>query len=122
MSVFESVTLGWNGEEYTIPANKVLGLIAKVEQIVTLKELSESQQNPRVVKIAEAYSVALNYAGASVHWEQVYDHLIGEFLGGEPSVVFGALESLMALMIPPRHLVEDNGSEGDSGNAEADSS
>ena len=85
MSIFQDVTLGFTGEEYTIPHNKVMKLIAIVEDVVSLQDLTNGK-GPKMNKLAEAYAVALNYAGAKVEVEEVYASLFvnsgGELVSG----------------------------------------
>lgn len=47
MSVFEPVALTWKGEEYKIESDKVMMLIAKIEDIITLSEVyNYAQKGP----------------------------------------------------------------------------
>lgn len=80
MSVFEDVKLNWDGQEYTIPANRVMRLIQAVEDVVTLPELQDCILRMRVARVSEAYAVMLRFAGASVTAEEVY---AGIFESGE---------------------------------------
>ena len=97
MSVFEDITLGFAGEEYTVKSNQVMKLIAMVEEVITLRELSQDG-GPRLTRLAEAYKVALNYAGADVTVEQVYESLFGN--GGANNVA-QVIQSLIMMMLPP---------------------
>ena len=95
MSIFEPVTLGWKGEEKTIPANQVMRLIAKIESEVSLQELTQ-EGGPPMVKTAMGYAVALSYAGFSVDAEQVYESLFSD-----PGNATAAVTGLITLMMPP---------------------
>jgi hypothetical protein len=97
MSIFQDVTLGFKGEEYTIPSNKVMKLIAIIEDIVSLQDLTNGK-GPKLNKLAEAFSVALNYAGAKVEVEEVYASL---FVNSGGELVSGYITSLIMMMLPP---------------------
>ena len=97
MAIFQDVTLGFKGAEYIVKHNKVMKLIAIVEDVVTLKDLT-SGKGPKLNKLAEAYSVALNYAGAKTEVDDVYASLFGDG-GGE--MVSGSITALIMLMLPP---------------------
>jgi len=97
MSVFEDITLGYGDEEYIVKSNQVMKLIAMVEEVITLRELSQDG-GPRLTRLAEAYKVALNYAGANVTTEQVYASLFGN--GGAQHVA-SVMQALIMMMLPP---------------------
>lgn len=97
MSVFEDITLGFAGDEYTVKSNQVMKLIAMIEEVISLRELSQ-EGGPRLTRLAEAYKVALNYAGAEVTTEQVYESLFGN--GGANNVA-NVIQSLIMMMLPP---------------------
>jgi len=97
--VFEDITLSWGGQTYTIPSDRVMPAIARVEEIVTLVELIEMSKKPRLSVIAEAYATVLRLAGASVTTEEVY---AGMFSGAQGQIaVAGSLRGLLSMMIPP---------------------
>lgn len=95
MSVFKEITLGFKGEEFTVQPSKVMRLIAMVEDVISLQEL---MNGPKLSKLAEAYTVALNYAGASAQTEEVYESLFGE---GGANNVRSSITSLITMMMPP---------------------
>lgn len=103
MSVFEEIKLSFGGKEYTIPPDRVMSAIGRVENVITLGELGEMAEKPKValklMKLAKAYGELLRYAGATVTDEDVY---AGMFSGGTSNVVaMQALLGLLALMMPP---------------------
>lgn len=105
-SVFDDVTLTFAGKEYKIPANMMMGAIARIEEFVTLKELHDIGSERATLKlspIASAYAAALRYAGAKVADDEVY---AGMFAGGASSqvAVIGAVQGLISMMIPPSAL------------------
>ena len=100
MSIFEEVGLTWEGTEYTVPAEQVMGLVEVVEDIITIEELSG--RGVKRAKVARAFAAALRYAGAKeVDPQAVYNSLFSA-----DSMVFtnSAVNALLSLMIPPEHL------------------
>jgi hypothetical protein len=106
MSVFQEVSLTWDGKEYVVPPDKVMGLVAVIEDFITIEELS-NQSGVKRAKVANAFAAAVRYAaaiaGASIKLtgEQVYEKLFGsDAMQSTTTVVY----ALLALMIPPEHL------------------
>lgn len=104
MSSFEEVGLTWEGREYVIPADGVLRVIAKVEDVITLGELAVAQKRIPLAKLATAYGVMLRAAGADVTDEQVYSGMFANGGKDMPRRAMQAALTLQALMIPPEHL------------------
>ena len=103
MSVFEDVTLHWDGEEYTIPANRVMRLIQAVEDVVTLPELQDCIVRMKAGRVAAAYGVMLRFAGVQVTDEEVY---AGIFESQEQmqEILTEAGAILYRLICPPQSL------------------
>lgn len=105
--IFEDVRLVWDGVTYTIPSNKVMGAIARIEQHVTLTELYmmvADRAKVRMTPLAKAYASVLSYAGAKdLDDEQVY---IGLFGIDRMDSVTSAINGLLELMIPPTELAK----------------
>ena len=103
MSIFEDIKLTWDGRDHVIPANRVMGAIARIEDVVTLGELQrygEKQAAP-LAKVAMAYGAVLRYAGASVTDDEVY---AGIFSGEGPNnheSILTSIYTLLAMMVPP---------------------
>lgn len=98
-SIFEEVGLTWKGQEYVIPANKVMGLIEVVEDVITLEELTTTVKRS---KLSKAYLLALQYAGCkdATH-ELVYSAMFDQ--SGQQTIA-NAVNSILLMMIPPAHL------------------
>jgi hypothetical protein len=103
MGAFDDISLDWDGKTYTIPANKVLGAIARIEDVMTLGELLAyvERETAPFGKIAAAYGAVLRYAGCKVSNEDVYT---GIFAAATPAavqtVVISSLTTLLAMMMP----------------------
>jgi hypothetical protein len=106
MAIFEDITLTFKGAEYTVPSNAVMRLIAKVEDVISLQELTGQ---PKLSKLAEAYTVVLNHAGAKAKTEEVYASLFGD--GGVENIQ-NSIMSLIQMMIPPANYQPDEEKSG----------
>lgn len=107
MSVFEPVTLGWDGKEYTIPSDRILGAIARIEEHITLAEINNDGVNRktiRMVPVARAYASVLRYAGADAKDDDVYESMF--MTGNTSNVMADALTMLMGMMVPPKKMNE----------------
>ena len=99
MAVFQDVTLSWNDAEYVIPADNVMRLIVKIEDQVRLSDLADGK-SPPIARIASAYAVALNHAGARVTADQVYASMFAD--GADVmAIMSNAVTTLLMLMTPP---------------------
>lgn len=101
MAIFEEITLSWNGEEYKIPPDKIMGAIAKIEDVITLKELGDYavKGDAPLAKMAIAYATVLRYAGAKVNESEVYSAM---FDAGSSVNILTCINALLTMMIPPK--------------------
>lgn len=107
-SVFEDIRLAWDGAEYVIPADRVLGAIARIEKHLTLKELHENAAGRDTLPLAlisMAYGGVLRYAGAKVSDDQVYLGIFGAGGVAARDAVNAAVQGLLTMMIPPSAMV-----------------
>ena len=101
MAIFSEVVLGWDGADYVIPAERVLGAIATVEQVITLSEIAAYHQRGTapMAKLAQAFGCVLRYAGAKVGDDEVY---AGMLRGGDSqAVAVSSVTTLLQMMLPP---------------------
>lgn len=106
MAIFQEIGLTWKGREYVVPPDRVLGLIAEVEEKITIEDLAIGSGVKRA-KLSAAYAAALRYAArvsgapCNVVDEDVYTSLFGgDFAASTQAII----ESLLKMMIPPEHL------------------
>lgn len=104
-SIFDEVALQWKGKEYIVPPDKVMGLVAVVEDVITIEEMSG--KGVKRAKLATAFAAAIRYAaqchGAfiNVDEQEVYNSLFGaEFNVATNKMIM----ALLSFMIPPEHL------------------
>lgn len=104
MAIFEDVRLSWKGREHRIAADRVLRVIAAVEDVITLGALHRAMTagSLPLAKLATAYAIVLRHAGVDVTEEEVY---AGMFSAGDMKErAVGAVALLQTLMIPPESL------------------
>lgn len=98
MAIFEDVTIGWKGEEFVVKSTDLLRLIAKIEDEISLQELTK-EGGPSISRLSFGYAAALNHAGAKVSADEVYQSMFG---GPEQAEnVIAAVSGLIAMMMPP---------------------
>lgn len=110
MNGFEDVTVGWQGKEYVIPANKQMGLIARVEDalsgdsgIQAINVLMQ-KQGPSYSRLAAAFGAVLRYAGAQVTDEEIYLSIMDDFSKSRADVAIKlqtVIISLLMIISPP---------------------
>ncbi len=106
MAIFEDISLTFGGDEFTIKGNQVMKLIAQIEDVISLQELTSQ---PKLSKLAEAYALAINYAGGKVMIDDVYSSLFGD--GGSENIQ-SSITNLIMMMIPPSNYQPDEEKSG----------
>lgn len=101
MGAFDDIKLTWADKEYVIPANRVLGAVARIEDVITLTELSRfgGRNTAPMAKIAMAFGAVLRYAGATITDDEVY----GQMFTGENRAqqIVDSVSVLISMMVPP---------------------
>lgn len=95
--IFQKVTLSWKGQQFEVAADRVMMLIAQIEDVITLPELSNPRGRP-LAKISMAYGAALRFAGAKVRDDEIYASMFAEG-SAEASTI--AVSGLLQMMLPP---------------------
>ena len=101
---FQRIRLKWRDREYSIEPDRIVRAIAAVEDFITLGEIHRylERGTAPLGKVSQAYAAMLRHAGARVTEEEVYDGIFGD---GDVQVrILDAVQNLMILMIPPKHL------------------
>lgn len=122
--MFEDVKLTWAGADYTVPAEKVMRLVGRVEAELTRDypeenafQLLSRPSGPPLAALSAAYASALSFAGADVKPQEVYMALWqGEQNTAEIATL--ATMGLLEIMLPPDTFKADEGSS-DGGKSEA---
>ncbi len=110
MRKFADVAIEWRGQKYVVRANRIMPLIARLEGIITFKELMEFGQRQTVpqAKLAMAFTQVLDYVGVTITEEEVYLEMFPsvEDPNGYAIRVNNAIVGLMTLMLPPDKVIK----------------
>lgn len=104
MQGFEDVSFGWGGEEYTVPADQQLMLIAKIEDALSAGTGKQAigvllqSEGPSYSRLACAYGAALRHAGAEVTDEEVYLKMMDGLAQGKSDVISNTQDAVLALI------------------------
>lgn len=113
MRKFADQRIEWQGQTYTVLANRIMPLLARIEGIITFKELHDFSQRQTVpqAKLAMAYCEVLRYCGVPVEEDEVYLSMFpsSEDPEGYAARVTNSIQGLMRLMLPPDQLVKSVG-------------
>ena len=110
MHGFDDVTLSWRGRDYTVPANRQLMLIAKLEDALAPDggqaiATPFRPGGPKHTTLAQAFGAALRYAGAQVTDDEVYLSIHEDIAAKSEQAVAITIQSmilsLLAIISPP---------------------
>jgi len=110
MQGFDDVTFGWKGDEFTVPADKMLMLVCKIEDALAGDSGEQAltvlmrRQGPPHARLARAYGTALRYAGAVVGDDEIYLSLQEDLSKGSAdgvAAIQSAVINLIAVVSPP---------------------
>lgn len=110
MHGFEDVTLTWKGEDFTVPANRQLMLVAKIEDALAGDTGEQAigmllrREGPPYARLAMAFGAALRFAGCDVSDDDVYMSMmegLSESKGDAVANVQGSIMALLAIVSPP---------------------
>lgn len=110
MQGFEDVTLGWKDETYTIPANRQMGLVARIEDALSgdtgrhAINILVQREGPPYSRLAAAFGAALRYAGAKVTDEEIYLSIMEDFAKSQRDVsakLQSVIVALLMVIAPP---------------------
>lgn len=98
--VFTPVEFEWDGRTYTVKSHRVMGLICRIEQHITLGELHTYGQRGTAPlgSLCSAYAAALNYAGARVTADEVYGQVFAST--EDRDRIMNAVGQVMMMMLP----------------------
>ena len=111
MQGFEDVTLTWRGSHLVVPANRLLMLIAKIEDALAGPDGEQAisvlfrKNGPPHTRLAAAYGAALRYAGHVVTDEDVYLSIHQDIATMSKVQVASAMQerilALLSIISPP---------------------
>ena len=123
MSRFQDVALHWQGEAYTVPRDRLMGLIADVEWAlaggrpnVNPLAVLYNPSGPHPSRLAAAMGAALRYAGANVDDLSIYEVIVGGVMEGDETgrmEAYQGVAMVSALILPPKEIADRmEGAEG----------
>jgi hypothetical protein len=119
MRAFQDYEIGWEGKSYVIPSDRLLPVIAAVEEDITVPELLVMAVMRRmpVVRISQAYGIILRAAGVkgADGTTPITDAAVyaGMFDGeGVLEKAALAVQGLMSLIIPPDDMQSELAAQG----------
>lgn len=100
MGLFDGVSFRWDGKTVTIPPDRLLGALARLEEVVPLGELAAMGHRARHGKVSEAFAAVLRFAGIEADAETVFARTL---LDGEARAeAHGAITALIQSAQPPQ--------------------
>ena len=117
MSLFQEVALTWDGKEFVVPSDKVMGLIEAIEDVITIEELA-NQAGVKRVKVARAFTAAVRYAAscADKRVDITEEAVLKTLFGGDAmEATTRVVYALLSMMIPPEHLRDVPAGAGEGG-------
>lgn len=79
----KQINIEWKGELLTIGEHEAFELGERIEEIVTLTELSQMGQHPKFRKLARCYAEMINFAGGRTSPAEVHAKMMDELKGGK---------------------------------------
>jgi hypothetical protein len=110
MDGFQDITLTYKGVDYTLKANRMLPVVAQIEDAIRGDSARQAVQillqpgGPSYPRLAMAYAAALRGAGAGVSADEIYLSIMQDFADGNSDAAEGvqrAIFTLLSIMSPP---------------------
>lgn len=104
MQGFQDITIGWQGEEYNIPADRQLLLVARIEDALAGGTGEQAisvllrPEGPPYARIAMAYGAALRFGGAGVSDDEIYLSMMDDLSRNKAEAVVKVQSAIMALL------------------------
>lgn len=108
----KQINIEWRGELLTIGEHEAFELGERIEEIVTLAELSNMATHPKFRKLARCYAEMINFAGGHTTPGEVHSKMMAELKSGDSDkkeiLVAEAVSTLIDILM-------DGAPEGDGG-------
>jgi len=95
MGTFKEIGLTWNGQEYVVKPDQVMGLIFAIEEHITLEDMVGG--GVKRARLSLAFSAALNYAGCKASPQDVYNSLFSD----KGLTTAQTVAAILAIVVPP---------------------
>lgn len=121
MQGFEPVTISWRGEDFVVPAEGQLMLVAKIESALREATGKAALQSllqpggPDYAALAMAFGAALRHAGASVTDDEIYLSIQSDFAESHAEtavIVQACIITLVSIISPPMGSALRSGVDG----------
>ncbi|HCZ00179.1 MAG: hypothetical protein A3D16_12135 [Rhodobacterales bacterium RIFCSPHIGHO2_02_FULL_62_130] len=89
----------FRGEEFSIPESRAFEIGERIEDIATLPEIIGWARKPKFFKMARCFGEMLRAAGGRVTDKEVHSAMMADFESGKPAAYFGALNSLLIVLM-----------------------
>lgn len=115
--MMKQISINWAGEEYIIPEKHVFELGERIEDIISLSELSKLAESPNFRRIARCYAEMINFAGGHVTAQEIHSAMMAQLKGASDddrmTVITAAVSTLLEILMDgaPEELMGD----GDAG-------
>lgn len=104
MQGFDEVTLTWRGEDYIVPADRQLMLVAKIEDALSGDSGKQAialllrPEGPPYARLAQAFGAALRFAGCHVSDDEIYLSIMDGLAKSDASTITNTQAAIMALL------------------------
>lgn len=104
MQGFDDIELTWLGQTYTVPANRQMELILRVEQGLIegtgaqAYEILMRPSGPPLGQFSRVFAEALRYAGAPVQHIEVFREITGNVGRGDGALLQDAVMQVMRIL------------------------
>lgn len=89
----------FRGDEFTIPESRAFEIGERIEDIATLPEIIGWARKPKFFKMARCFGEMLRAAGGRATDRDVHTAMMADFGAGNPGAYFGALNSLLTVLM-----------------------
>lgn len=110
MSLFDGVAFEWGGKTVTIPPDRLLGALARLEEHIPLHQLADPV--PRYSRLANGFAALLRYAGVATDAETVFAAMLVD--PASRQAAHAAVADLVASANPPASLRSRSGGNSPS--------
>tara|TARA_R110000737_G_scaffold207328_1_gene225365 strand:+ start:84 stop:464 length:381 start_codon:yes stop_codon:yes gene_type:complete len=113
----DAIQISWGDDDFVIDADEAFELGEKIEDILTLAELSRMKSVPRFNKLARCYSIMINHAGGHATPREVHTAMMDGVKNGKPEVtrqiVADAASALIAVLMDGAPTIDPDDVEDD---------
>lgn len=106
-----NIKIEWAGREYVISENEAFEIGEKIEDIISLADLSKMAESPNFRRIARCYAEMINFAGGMVTPVEIHSAMMDQLKGGDDknqlALATAAISVLMEILMDGAPETED---------------